>query len=239
LLILNPMLNLRAYSQVFAATGRVQIPALLETGSAAALLEVLRDRTPWGLAWQVGRNGPNLLRASEAGPPGSEEWERCRRLALQGLKGSDYAFVYATYPLVTAYLEAWNKGSPQDRALEDINSPPFLDMLRIVTGRSDIVKADGQATLYAPGHFLALHDDREDARGRIAAYVLSMTPMEWRPEWGGYLNFFDDALDVVQSLRPRFNTLNLFRVPQQHNVGEVSAMAPLGRYAITGWARSK
>lgn len=239
LLTLNPMLNLRSCARSFAATGRAQIPALLHPSSAAALLDVLRSRTPWGLAWQVGKQGPNLLRAAEAGPVGSPEWERCRALARAGLKGSDYAFIYATYPLVTAYLEGWNKGSAQDRLLEEINAPPFLDMLRTVTGRPDIVKADGQATLYAPGHFLALHDDREDERGRIAAYVLNMTSVEWRPEWGGYLNFFDEALDVISALRPKFNTLNLFRVPQQHNVSQVSMMAPVGRYAITGWARSK
>ncbi|QIK95399.1 hypothetical protein G7076_01875 [Sphingomonas sp. HDW15A] len=56
---------------------------------------------------------------------------------------------------------------------------------------------------------------------------------------GGYLNFFDDSWDVTHAILPRFNTLNLFAVPQWHSVSEVSASAPIARYAITGWGRDR
>ena len=138
-----------------------------------------------------------------------------------------------------AYLERWNPGSAHERLLEELNGPAFLNLLRQVSGESDIVKADGQATLYAPGNFLWPHNDEETARCRRVAYVLNMTRGDWRPQWGGYLNFFDSEWNVERAIRPRFNSLNLFAVPAWHSVSEVTAAAPVGRFAITGWARSQ
>jgi Rps23 Pro-64 3,4-dihydroxylase Tpa1-like proline 4-hydroxylase len=76
-------------------------------------------------------------------------------------------------------------------------------------------------------------------RGRRVAYVLNLTAQEWRPQWGGYLNFFDKNWDVELAIRPRFNSLNLLAVPQWHSVSEVTAIAPVARYAITGWGRNQ
>lgn len=95
---------------------------------------------------------------------------------------------------------------------------------------------DGQATRYLPGHFLTGHDDDVAGKGRIAAYVLNLTPA-WRTEWGGLLQFHDPAGDVLRGLLPRFNTLNLFTVPQLHSVSLVAPFAASPRYAVTGWIR--
>jgi Rps23 Pro-64 3,4-dihydroxylase Tpa1-like proline 4-hydroxylase len=127
----------------------------------------------------------------------------------------------------------------QERLLEELNGPAVLEFIREITGIAEIVKMDGQATLYGPGHFLWPHSDAESERGRRVAYVLNLTLGEWKPQWGGTLNFFDKDWDVEQAFLPRFNSLNLFRVPQWHSVSEVAAGAPLARYAVTGWARDR
>jgi Rps23 Pro-64 3,4-dihydroxylase Tpa1-like proline 4-hydroxylase len=126
--------------------------------------------------------------------------------------------------------------SPQERLLEQLNSPGVLDFMRAVTGIAEIVNMGGQATLYGPDHFLRPHSDAESERGRRVSYL---TLGDWRSPWDGHLNFFDEDWDVAQAFRPRFNCLNLFRVPQWHSVGEVSASAALARYAVTGWARDR
>ena len=61
----------------------------------------------------------------------------------------------------------------------------------------------------------------------------------WRPDWGGYLNFYDEDGDIVAGYRPRFNALNLFLVPQKHAVSYVPPFAPQARFAITGWFRDR
>ena len=238
LLELNPKLDRKALRNEFAAAGRLQIRDVLSPDSASGILSALASQTPWCLAWQAGEDGPHLIRTAEL-----------RKLTLADRQGiaeklsaggkENYAFLYHSYPLVTAYLEGWNPGSVQDRLLEDLNAEPFLSLLRDVTGMDDIVKADGQATLYAKGNFLWPHTDEESARGRRVAYVLNLTAEEWQPQWGGYLNFFDEDWDVELAIRPRFNSLNLMAVPQWHSVSEVTATAPVARYAITGWGRNQ
>ena len=234
---INPALDRAALATEFGRHKRLQVRDILTPASAASIQGILTKQTPWGLACQAGASAPSrLIRAEQlAQMPEAELQELIARAAVD----RDYGFAYHSYPLVTAFLERWRPGSPLERLLEELNSPPMLDFMREVTGIGDIVKMDGQATLYAPGHFLRLHNDEESARGRRVAYVLNLTLDEWQPHWGGYLNFFDEDLDVEQAFRPRFNCLNLFGVPQWHNVSEVTAAAPIARYAVTGWARDR
>jgi SM-20-related protein len=238
LLEINPNLDRNALHEEFASARRVQVRDVLTAESAAKIWSVLATQTPWGLAWQAGSDGPHLVRPSEVGKLSQSERERIVQ-KLSAAADENYAFLYHSYPLVTAYLQQWQPGSAQDQLLEDLNAGPFLSLLRDVTGMDDIVKADGQATLYAKGNFLWPHTDEESARGRRVAYVLNLTAGEWQPQWGGYLNFFNEDWDVDLAVRPRFNTLNLLAVPQWHSVSEVTSTAPVARYAITGWGRNQ
>jgi Rps23 Pro-64 3,4-dihydroxylase Tpa1-like proline 4-hydroxylase len=164
---------------------------------------------------------------------------RIQQQLVSAMNGRDYAFAYSHYPMVHAYLQGWAPGGPHEALVELINDQPFLDLAREVTGLPNLRKADAQATLYAPGQFLSVHDDSHMAEGWRVAYVLSMCADDWRPEWGGYLQFFNEEGDVVAGWKPRFNALNLFLVPQRHAVTFVPPFAPIGRYAITGWFRDQ
>jgi Rps23 Pro-64 3,4-dihydroxylase Tpa1-like proline 4-hydroxylase len=234
---ISPALDLTALSAEFGDRGRLQVRDVLTPTSADKLRSILVEQVPWGLACHAGAEAPpRLIRAERlANVPRAE----LRQLTASAAADAGYGFAYHSYPLVTAYLERWAPGSALERLLEELNGPAVLGFMREVTGIGEIVKLDGQATLYAPGDFLRLHSDAENERGRRVAYVLNLTFGEWQPHWGGYLNFFDDDGDIEQAFRPRFNSLNLFRVPQWHAVGEVSQVAPLARYAITGWARDR
>lgn len=236
---INPALDRAALAERFARNGRLQIANVLTAPAAEAVHHILARETPWGLGWQAGDSGPQAIRRDQLdrlSPPD--------RAAIGGrietaMRGDGYAFSYARYPMLDAYLEKWAEGSPQDLILEHINSAPFLDLVRDVTGIPELKKADAQATLYAPNQFLSVHDDSHVGEGWRIAYVLSMCAIDWRPDWGGYLLFLDEAGDVIEGFRPRFNALNLFAVPQKHNVSFVPPFAPIGRFAITGWFRDR
>lgn len=100
-------------------------------------------------------------------------------------------------------------------------------------------QADGQTTLFGPSHYLGRHIDSHVAEGWEVANVLNFAREDWHPDWGGYLLFLDEEGDVVEGFRPRFNALNLFKVPQSHMVSYVPPFAPVGRMAMTGWLRSQ
>lgn len=235
----NPALDRETLAEQFAAKGRIQIRNVLTERTATTIHGILSRQTPWGLAWCAGGDGPHGLRAEEVAKLDPTTSQAIGGKIMGAMKEREYAFHYAQYRMLDAYLEKWREGSPQDLLLEHINDQPFLDLVREVTGIAELAKADAQATLYAPNHFLALHDDSHVTEGWRVAYVLNLCAEDWRPDWGGYLMFYDEDGDVVAGFKPRFNALNLFRVPQKHNVSFVPPFAPVGRFAITGWFRDR
>ena len=235
----NPALDRKALAERFARDRRIQIRDVLTEQTAQEVRKILMRHTPWAMAWQAGHDGPHVIRREDLPRVTPEQNAEIGRKVTAAVQGKDYAFVYSTYPMLDAYLQKWDEGSPQDLLIEHINDQPFMDLVREVTGMTELRKADAQATLYAPGHFLAEHDDSHVAEGWRVAYVLNMTLGEWRPEWGGYLMFYDEEGDAVAGFRPRFNALNLFAVPQKHNVSYVPPFSPVGRFAITGWFRDQ
>lgn len=235
----NPALDRKELARRFAAEKRIQIRDVLTEEAARNVLSILSRETPWGLAWHAGEDGPHNIPKPALSALASAELGEIQRKLAEALAARDYGFLYAQYPMVYAYLERWAPGGPHEALVELINDIPFLSLVREVTGIAELIKADAQATLYAPSHFLALHDDSHVAEGWRIAYVLNMCAQDWRPEWGGYLNFYDEAGDIVRGFKPRFNALNLFQVPQRHSVTYVPPFAPLGRFAITGWFRDR
>jgi SM-20-related protein len=233
---INPRLDRAAAKQTFHRDRRVQIRDLLTEPAARTIHRILSRETPWGLAWHAGDDGPHTLRRRELAAQPAEVQAISRKVAAAA-GGKDYAFAYAQYPILTAYQEGWREHEALDLLMEHINDQPLMDLVREVTGFPSLVKADAQATLYGPNHFLALHDDSHVAEDWRIAYVMNFCAEDWRPNWGGYLLFYDEEGDVVAGFKPRFNALNLFAVPQKHNVSYVPPFAPVGRFAITGWFR--
>lgn len=233
----NPELDRPRLKSAFAGTRRVQIRDVLTDRSARTLHQVIAEQTPWGVAWQAGEEGPHSVSHSALKLVPPAERGAISNKVTAAMRGRDYGFVYSQYPMLDAYLQRWAPGGVHDLILEHINDQPFLDLVREVTAFPDLIKADAQATLYGPGQFLSLHDDSHVLEGWRIAYVLNLCAEDWRPDWGGYLLFYDEDGDVVDGFRPRFNALNLFAVPQHHNVSYVPGYAPVARYAITGWFR--
>ena len=236
---INPAIDRLAAARAFARDRRVQVRDLLTEAAARTVHRVLSRETPWGLAWHAGEDGPHSLRRRELAAAPPAEMAAVSAKVAASARSRDYAFAYAHYPILTAYQERWGEHEALDLLMEHINAEPMMELVREVTGIPQLVKADAQATLYGPNHFLALHDDSHVAQGWQVAYVMNFCAEDWRPEWGGYLMFYDEEGDAVAGFKPRFNALNLFRVPQNHNVSYVPPFAPLGRYAITGWFRDR
>jgi len=237
---LNPALDVAALKARFAATGRVQLRNVLTEESARELQLMLAQGTPWGMAVGAGTAKPSSFRAAQTRTPeGQQALQQAARSAEHHTARGEYGFRFAHYPILEAINEGWDPGGAHEVLIEHLNAPAFLDLARAVTGIDQLFKADAQATLFAPNHYLGRHIDSHVAEGWEVAYVLNLAREDWHPDWGGYLLFLDEDGDVVEGFRPRFNTLNLFRVPQPHLVSYVPPFAPVGRLAVTGWLRSR
>jgi Rps23 Pro-64 3,4-dihydroxylase Tpa1-like proline 4-hydroxylase len=238
---LNPDLDRAALSRRFAQDRRLQIHDLLTQETARELRDILHSHTPWGIAMQVGATGEarsfnaQELRETASAQAAVEMARATDKAAASG----DYAFRSLRYSLVEAVQQGWDRGGPFEILLEHLNADPFLGLMREVTGIPELLRADGHASCYGAQHFLGRHNDSHVAEGWRIAYVLNLTIDDWHPDWGGYLLFYDADGNIETGFKPRFNTLNLFLVPQDHAVSYVPPFAPKGRYSINGWLRDR
>ncbi len=237
LIEINPELDRPALAHEFARTGRIQIRDVLTEASAHQLRDLLMTKTPWLLGWLAGDQSGRNLGNEQLMAMSREEMAAIERRIIEAIVREEFCYIYSSYPLDQAFMERWQPGSPHEQLVQDLRGDAFAALLRDVTGHSEIVGADGYATMYAPGHFLSRHTDEGVKWRRIVAYVLNLTVDDWLPEYGGYLTFYDEHGNVEQGFKPAFNTLNLFNVPQEHAVTRVSPFASVGRAAISGWAR--
>lgn len=233
---LNPNLDLPKLAEDYAAAGRVRIYQLLEYEGAAEFYHHLNSRDDW---WHLMNSDKGVL---EFDRPTREKMSARRRAALDRKvhEGARSGFQYRYEGLRVPSDDEEMAAAAEDPLAEFarlMSSEPMLDMLRAVTGYTQLDFTDGHATAYGPGDFLTGHDDDVAGKNRLAAYVFGMTP-KWRPEWGGLLLFHAADEGSVIGQVPRFNTLDLFSVPQRHSVSMVTPAAPHRRFAVTGWLRS-
>jgi Rps23 Pro-64 3,4-dihydroxylase Tpa1-like proline 4-hydroxylase len=233
---LNPALDPESLSREFSRRRRIHIPSFLHKRSAERLLAHLRERQDWRLVFNQGDRLFELDRTAQAAltPQMAADLDTgIYKSARQG-----FQFRYETVRVPDSEGERCEDGSLLAQFARFLSSPDCLDFFRRVTGQSSIGFADAQATAYGPNHFLTSHDDEVAGKNRLAAYVFSLAS-EWRADWGGLLTFTDRSGWVEESFVPRFNTLNIFAVPQPHSVSFVAPFVPYRRYSVTGWLREK
>jgi SM-20-related protein len=229
---LNPQLDRTALGEEYRRHGRIHIQDVLTQTSAERLYRCLRDETPYGLCLNAGGEARTL---SSLTP---QQRLECATAVWREVGAAGFRFLFDMYLLSFSGEPYRDPHHYWAKAVAFLNSEEFLGFSREITGIEGIEYADAQATLFRSGHFLTAHDDNVPGTKRLAAYVMSFTPV-WRPEWGGLLEFIDHTSQVDTGYVPGFNTLKLFRVPMTHYVSMVAPYATGGRYSITGWLRAR
>lgn len=217
----------------FARSGIIRISEPFSADVAERLHHHLDTEIPWGRTVSQGHQRAwDLTPEAIAGLDGDNE--QAFLAAVHHAARDGFQFLFDSL-IVSDDADAREaRGLLLDRVIDALNHPASLEAFRAIVGAPDIRRVNGQATRYLPGHFLTSHDDGIDGEKRIAAYVINLTK-NWRTDWGGLLQFQTASGDVPLALKPGFNTIHLFRVPQLHSVSYVTPFAAVPRYAITGW----
>ncbi len=231
---LNPSLDLDDLANVFARYGRVRVPNILADGLAQQWYDHLRCRTDWRQVVNSGNRTFELDRATRQAM--SADQVKALDDAVYAGARAGFQYRYETIRIPDGAEARVASADPLAAYARWMSGAEVLSAMRRITGNDVIAMADAQATAYGPGDFLTGHDDGVTGKGRVAAYVLGLTPL-WRLEWGGLLAFHSGEA-MAEAWAPQFNTLNLFAVPQMYSVSEVTRAAPYRRYAVTGWLRN-
>lgn len=228
-------LDVAALTQAFAVRKRLHIPGIFAPDSAEAVATMLEGETRWTTTVAAGGAHFELpLEGRVARDPTKQSW-------------LDEAAIDGESPLIQYIFDTrrldrseGHEGAHRDAAeavLDFLNTQPFLDLMRTVTGDDRIDLCDAQASRYRPGHVLTAHNDLSAGKNRLYAYVLNFS-REWRGDWGGNLVFYGSDGHIEHGWVPAFNALNLFVVPTRHAVTAVASFAPRDRLSIVGWLRS-
>ena len=225
-------------AEKFAVDQRLQVPNLFPTDIANELLDCLVSEVNWETVYEnKDTKKAELITEAEYNSMAAGDKQKLHQMLSQQAR-SEFQYLYNCYPMLDRYLQDKTK-MPESlmNFLDWLNTPDTLDFFRQITGKPQIIKADAQATRYGPLQFLNKHNDIPRGENRVIAYVLNLTPV-WKPNWGGFLQFYDAEDNITAGYIPTFNAINLFTVPMEHAVSQVVSFAGGYRYSITGWFRS-
>jgi Rps23 Pro-64 3,4-dihydroxylase Tpa1-like proline 4-hydroxylase len=234
---LNPTLDAKALAAAYSARKRLQVCDVLNVEPAERIYTCLTSETPWLIGFRDGEKDI-LMPEADLNALGQEKLLAMQQRVL-AQASQDFQFIYSSYPLMDEGLKAKFPELFLYKVVAFLNSPAMLSFIKTVTGVPNLVRADAQATWYRRQNFLTLHNDFDPADGgKRVAYVLSFC-RDWRPDWGGLLQFYDEAGNIEEGFLPRFNALSLFTTPQNHAVSFVTPFCGQKRLAITGWFRDR
>lgn len=219
--------------QYLAEQKHLRVHDFLQKDFAEKIRNCLLNEVNWGLACRID-DEPRTFQGIE--DVAYLDYDDKYKLTSQ--LNRPFQFIYNTYMMVTAYLEKRDPDLLLHRVLEWLNSPDVIKYFRELTGDISVRKINAQATRYIGGHFLTQHNDEHKEEGRLYAYVLGLTK-DWNPDWGGLLNILNDKGEIVKTLIPEYNSLSIFKVPQNHFVSYVAPYASGERIGITGWLLDK
>ena len=214
-----------------AHTGNVSIADFLPERDACDLLADLETRGDWLEVFHAGGSTYEMA-ACDYSAMEPEQRER-----LDGMVWTEAAKGFQFRIRTVRVPDEIGERLPSDalhRFAQTMCASETLGRFAQLLDSPELNFADAQATAYSAGHFLNGHDDAVEGKGRVAAYVYSLT-RDWSPDWGGHLIFPDG--EGLSGLMPQFNTLRVFTVPRLHSVTFVPPFVTATRYSITGWLR--
>lgn len=246
---LNPKLEPSKLQGAFSQRGRVRIRNVLRPSVADALYQHLAHR----VAWRSFVVAEEKLLGTPPGEPVGQSVDEDKQMLDIAHKGArkGFARVFDSDRVFPEELDESSaslseaQGATQAAEVRDpvlvecdafFRSPVMAELFKQVTGLKEIGLVLTQAQRFRPGHFVTFHCGTwsADKTGKRRAMLsLNLTP-EWRPEWGGMLEFRNLEADVIESYMPAFNTLDLFAFPQGHWVSPVAPFADGPMLAMAG-----
>lgn len=118
-----------------------------------------------------------------------------------------------------------------------LNSAEVIDLLSRITTPAKAGRVHARALRFRPGHFMAFRSGgvltNREKKKRLGCFYLNLIP-EWRPEWGGMLEFRTQKANIVQTVVPTFNSLAILPFPHGHWISPVAPFAGGPMLAVAG-----
>ncbi|MEM7765903.1 MAG: 2OG-Fe(II) oxygenase family protein [Pseudomonadota bacterium] len=228
---LNPTLDRAACAEAFRSNRHIRIGNILNTDKAAGVLRSLGEVGEWSLLCGTEAGTAVIDTREMKGWPREKQAEFQASLAASGRKGQGFAF------LGYRMDDRWAAGAPDTplgHFYDALMGPEIRGLVSEISGYADLNGVSVQATRFGPSHYLTRHRDDPTQERRRLAFAWGFTP-QWHPDWGGLLQFYNDAGAPTLSFAPGFNTLDIHDIDQVQAVTFVAPFAGHVRQAVSGW----
>jgi len=235
-------LDFAEYNKIFTETGAVTIPHFLNEDVANNLHQFFSSEMPndwWSAATYPQENDPNISyirNLPENVVEINSKLEYANREFFHNClsPGNSGSLAYHFYRTLGNHVDGcW---CTECKFREWLLSDELLSFMENISGERYTSYNTMFASKYTEGCFLSPHTDHSN--GDIG-FVYQLTK-DWKPQWGGLLNFMDDSGKMITSVEvPTFNSLTLFHLPggsgKWHYVSHVNPGVEAARLAYTGW----
>jgi SM-20-related protein len=237
---LNATLDTSVLKAAFRKNFALHVENFLSPASAVGLYENFTHEVEWR-SFVVSKE---TIFAAPAGLRDSYSPEQEKELFDCAYEGASSGFAYL-YDANRQFVEDIPDGAHMEDFVEApfwlhltnfVNSKEFLNFMREVTGVWGIDRAAIKATRFRSGHFEMFNAATfsGDVTGkRVATFNLNLTP-EWKPEWGGLLEFRRPEAGSIDAFVPTFNSLDVLGFPVGYWISHVAPFAGGARLAIAG-----
>lgn len=228
---LNDALDAKALKKAFKNNERILIQNIMDEKAAEATHTSLRTDIKWDLFF---------LNGGQATVITDHELNTMTNRRIKEMYSSIYTYAREHYQTMsyTFGLEVAHENNilPDlylHKVHDFLNSEDVLKMVGDITGEK-LVKTDMVAHWHKHDHFRTSFSNFDGMGKRKIAFSLDLSK-NWSPDWGGFLQYYDEEENIVEGYKPTFNSLTLHKDPQKTSISYVTAFALQPRLTISGW----
>lgn len=214
---LNDGLDLKALAAKFKKAGRVRVKDALDGKSADNLSDTIEKMAIWRSTFLQGDTERQISGKDTRSMTDRRQRDMLEKIYLQARDG----YQYMRYECPTDVIP----DAKDPKALTDADSffksDGFRDVLRKIAGAKDGEIENVHARWLQREQFMtdsALATSLPDCKLWFSLDVAR----NWRPHWGGQLNFIDDNDEIEEVWSPVFNSLSLYAGGTRHAISYVT-----------------
>jgi Rps23 Pro-64 3,4-dihydroxylase Tpa1-like proline 4-hydroxylase len=232
---INENLDPKEIKKDFSPKGRVHIKNFFGDKIAERIYTCLATKTPWQFTYNDGNDVHYLTPNDLKKMIGRRHSELSTNIYNRAK--DQFQFAQQDYPLTVSFEKQTHPDIYLYKVHEFLNSKAFLSFAEKVTGVKKISKAETQAVFFTREQFYCQNDGTNGNDNNKVGFHLGFSK-EWRPDWGGYHNFFNEDGNIELGLMPDFNTLTLFKLPQIQSISHIPPYAGTPKFGIHGYLQA-
>ena len=229
---INETLDPKNLAKDFSPSGRVQIKGFLPNNKAEKIYTALATQTPWQFTYNDGEDIHHLTTNDIKNMISRRRSDLSTNIFTRARE--QFQFALQDYPLAASYEKKMHPDLPLYEVHEFLNSKEFLGFVGKVTGLKKLTKAFTRAIFFNQEQFCTENDGQNaDKKNKIGFHLVMAK--NWDTNWGGHHNFFGEGGNIELGIKPEFNALTLFKLPQNQSIGYVAPYVGTARFSINGY----